>query len=238
MPAIAASMLLKPVMLPPGFDRLATKPSPTGSATPAKTMGMIRVAVLESPRGRCRVCEDRIGSEARQFRRMGQYARRVARTPAEIDADVSAFDPVQFAKGVAESLDSGLSYRIAFRDRHQHTEIPGRAGRLRLPRRSHACSGTRQGEEMPSPHSITSSARARTDGGMVLTVTDRSHRGKEDASSHLGPQTGTNFRAAFGALYADAVGASRGDSARRFLEMQLPPVRFQGHTPVLSMMAW
>jgi hypothetical protein len=43
---ISGSKLLKPVMLPPGRDRLATKPSPTGSATTAKMIGMVAVAPL------------------------------------------------------------------------------------------------------------------------------------------------------------------------------------------------
>src|SRR5262249_40315908 len=33
------SQFMKPVMLPPGRDRLSTKPAPTGSATPANTIG-------------------------------------------------------------------------------------------------------------------------------------------------------------------------------------------------------
>jgi hypothetical protein len=34
---------MKPVTLPPGRAKLATKPLPIGSATIAKTMGMVRV---------------------------------------------------------------------------------------------------------------------------------------------------------------------------------------------------
>jgi penicillin-insensitive murein DD-endopeptidase len=48
LPPISGSKLLKPVMLPPGRDRLATKPSPTGSATTAKTIGMVAVARLSA----------------------------------------------------------------------------------------------------------------------------------------------------------------------------------------------
>ena len=43
LPAIVGSETLKPVTLPPGRAKLATKPLPTGSATIAKTMGMVRV---------------------------------------------------------------------------------------------------------------------------------------------------------------------------------------------------
>src|ERR1700681_3339640 len=44
LPAIAASWLMKPVILPPGRGRLSTKPSPTGSAVGAKTIGIVRVS--------------------------------------------------------------------------------------------------------------------------------------------------------------------------------------------------
>src|SRR6266436_484340 len=41
---IDASELWKPVMLPPGRERLATKPSPTGSDTIANTIGIVCVS--------------------------------------------------------------------------------------------------------------------------------------------------------------------------------------------------
>src|SRR5262252_1978719 len=43
LPAIVGSILVKPVTLPPGREKLATKPLPTGSETAAKTMGKVRV---------------------------------------------------------------------------------------------------------------------------------------------------------------------------------------------------
>src|SRR5262249_4673708 len=44
LPAIAGSIVTKPVTFPPGRGKLATKPLPIGSATSAKTMGMLRVS--------------------------------------------------------------------------------------------------------------------------------------------------------------------------------------------------
>src|SRR5215471_9642701 len=43
LPAIVGSVKIKPVTLPPGRAKLATKPLPIGSATIAKTMGMVSV---------------------------------------------------------------------------------------------------------------------------------------------------------------------------------------------------
>ena len=43
LPAIVGSVKMKPVTLPPGRAKLVTKPLPIGSATIAKTMGIVRV---------------------------------------------------------------------------------------------------------------------------------------------------------------------------------------------------
>ena len=37
-------MLMNPVMLPPGRDKFATKPLPTGSDTVTNTIGIVRVS--------------------------------------------------------------------------------------------------------------------------------------------------------------------------------------------------
>ena len=44
LPAIGASLTATPVALPPGRERLATKPLPTGSLTFVKTIGIVRVS--------------------------------------------------------------------------------------------------------------------------------------------------------------------------------------------------
>src|SRR5438132_5737727 len=43
LPAIVGSILVKPVTLPPGRGKLATKPLPTGSETDTKMTGTVRV---------------------------------------------------------------------------------------------------------------------------------------------------------------------------------------------------
>jgi hypothetical protein len=48
LPPIEASILVKPVTLPPGRAKLITIPSPIGSETVANTIGMLRVA-CETP---------------------------------------------------------------------------------------------------------------------------------------------------------------------------------------------
>src|SRR6516165_658548 len=43
LPPSASSLAVKPVTMPPGREKLATRPLPTGSATVAKTIGIVRV---------------------------------------------------------------------------------------------------------------------------------------------------------------------------------------------------
>ena len=47
-PPIGGSKCVNPVMLPPGCDKLSMNPLPTGSATLAKTIGMVRVAFCKA----------------------------------------------------------------------------------------------------------------------------------------------------------------------------------------------
>ena len=47
-PIMGKSTNVKPVMLPPGRAKLATKPCPAGSLTTEKTIGMVRVACFSA----------------------------------------------------------------------------------------------------------------------------------------------------------------------------------------------
>ena len=44
LPPTAGSLVVKPVMLPPGWAKLAAKPLPIGSDTTANTIGIVRVS--------------------------------------------------------------------------------------------------------------------------------------------------------------------------------------------------
>ena len=56
------AMLLKPVRLPPGRARLKTRPAPTGSPTPVKTIGIVEVALFAARVG----VGDVVGGQCRQ----------------------------------------------------------------------------------------------------------------------------------------------------------------------------
>ena len=78
-------MKVKPVMLPPGRDRLATKPCPTGSLTTLNTIGIVLVAcfsaaVIGVPLPTMRSGAERTNSVAE------------ARNPAQVSTGISMLD--------------------------------------------------------------------------------------------------------------------------------------------------
>ena len=82
LPAIVGSDGTKPVTLPPGRARLATKPLPTESATFAKMMGTVRVCCSNAAVV-CVVCERmRSGCSAIQFLRKSLQRLGIRRPPS------------------------------------------------------------------------------------------------------------------------------------------------------------
>ena len=94
-----------PVALPPGRARLVTSPLPTGSATEAKTMGMVLVACLAARAARCDWGHDDINLERNQFgRKSGE--------PVELPLGISVFNHEVATLDVTEvtqSLTEGLA---------------------------------------------------------------------------------------------------------------------------------
>ena len=84
----AISRAAKPVALPPGRDRLSTKPAPTGSATAAKTIGTVRVASNSADTAALPLARMTSGASANQFGREFAHRGGIAATPAIVDPDV------------------------------------------------------------------------------------------------------------------------------------------------------
>src|SRR5262245_53221880 len=87
LPAESACWSERPVALPPGFERLATSPVPTGSPAAAKTMGMADVACLAA----MTTAQDKLG---RDF----SGALGAALRPAILDRYGMALKPAEFAQ--------------------------------------------------------------------------------------------------------------------------------------------
>src|SRR6185369_6477785 len=86
------SNCIKPVALPPGCDRLSTKPEPTGSGTFANTIGTVRLAWSNDG--------------------MLDPVAAVARGPAVIDLQIVAIGPAQLLQLLDKCFDASLPQRI------------------------------------------------------------------------------------------------------------------------------
>ena len=146
LPAIVGSIRMKPVTLPPGRGKLATKPLPTGSATIAKMMGMVRVCCSSAAVVGVLCRENEFGLQRDEFLRESLHRPRVVGCrPASVDPDVAALRPPELLESLPERRDAGLSFRVALGIGHQHADPPHAIGLLRarasgtpLPRRREA----------------------------------------------------------------------------------------------------
>ena len=155
-----------PVRLPPGWLRLATNPSATGS----------RFTQSRNRRGRrlcChrrRICagDDHCHLLANQVGRQRRQSVVLAVRPAIFDRQVSTLDKPGFNQAPTESGCINLPCRIVSGPDQQRPD-PADALTLLCPRRQRPRSRTaEQSDELPPPHSITSSARPRSVTGKVM----------------------------------------------------------------------
>ena len=97
--------------LPPGRDKLATKPEPIGSATPAKTIGIVLVSGLHGCGGWCRLRQDHVGLQRDQFSRE-QTGLSASGRKAIVDAQITTFRPSKLLKSLTESREALLHLGI------------------------------------------------------------------------------------------------------------------------------
>src|SRR5262249_30084570 len=84
--------------------------------------------------------------------------------PADIDAQIASFDPAESSQPLHQCSDPRFSDRIV-RVQVPQEANPPRARLLRARREGPHSRAAEQGNELAPSHSITSSARARRDGG-------------------------------------------------------------------------
>jgi hypothetical protein len=90
------SNIRKPVALPPGRAKLATKPVPTGSTTTTNTIGMVRVACSNGREGRsARTSQDCIRCKCGQFDHVLANVVGIGRGSAGVHPQVAAVGPPQ-----------------------------------------------------------------------------------------------------------------------------------------------
>src|SRR5258708_19131620 len=90
-----------------------------------------------------------------------------AHAPAIVDLKIATRHPAQLLQPAFERHSTGLGFRLVLGLRHQHADAPRALAllpaRRERPRRS---SATEERDELAPFHSITSSARASTVGGI------------------------------------------------------------------------
>src|SRR5262245_13193771 len=97
-PARSVVWIDRPVRLPPGRARLATRPFPSGSAASAKTIGMTEVACFAATIGTV-AAVTMTSTLSRTSSAASSAARELGPLcPAYLDRDVAALDPTEFVQ--------------------------------------------------------------------------------------------------------------------------------------------
>src|SRR5262249_24422016 len=117
----------------------------------------------------CRVCEDGVGSRADQLFRKNLHPINVAIGPTIVDPHVATVRPTQLLQRLNKCCEIGLRFTIGFVPPHQYADAPHSPALLRArrepPRRRRAAE---QRDELALVHSMTSSARASSVGGISM----------------------------------------------------------------------
>jgi hypothetical protein len=104
--------------------------------------------------------------QADQFLRERSYPIDVTAGPPKVHPHVAAIGPTQARKRLRERREDRLGLRIIFIERHKHADTPDALALLHArrerPRRRHA---GEERDELAPVDSITSSARAKSNGG-------------------------------------------------------------------------
>ena len=157
-------------MLPPGCARLATKPCATGSLTRDEHDRHSGSRRLDRTQPDTAVDRDHVRHPLPQLLCDAAGPLAVQHSPEVIDGDVAAGDPPGLFQSVSERSGAQLSLRVALNVLHYHCDPPHPFALLRAHRerpRRHRAAEYR--DELASfHHSITSSARASSDGGTAM----------------------------------------------------------------------
>ena len=161
---------LKPVTFPPGRARLATNPSLTGSPLLLMTIGMVEVAFMAAAVVRL-LPETIVHPEPNQVCCKRGYLLHLAIGEAVLDDDILADVITETSQAVLESSNE-MKLRLPrpTREVAHPIDLPCRLLRARGQRQWPCQRGAGDNlDELPPPHSITSSARASRDEGTEIS---------------------------------------------------------------------
>ncbi len=166
LPIMGKSTYEKPVMFPPGRAKLTTKPCPAGSFTTEKTIGMLRIVFWSAAMTGVPVAATTSGGE---FTNSATCSWMRARSPlgeAMRDLDVAIVHPSKRLQPFSKGRNAGLHLRVGLGEAVQEDDAPHHASLL-CPRRERPSRNRAEASnELPPSHSITSSARASSVGGI------------------------------------------------------------------------
>ena len=88
--------------------------------------------------------------------------------PPDFNSKILSFVPTKYTKFGAKGVQSALQFSVGFACIKQKRDLPHPLWLLRMRRQRPRCSRAAESrDELAPPHSITSSARASSDGGIV-----------------------------------------------------------------------
>jgi hypothetical protein len=134
LPPSEASLLAKPVAFPLGRSSRATMLLTTGSATFAKTIGIVRVSRWTAAVARVAAVSMMSGLQADQLCRERSYPIGVSASITKVDPHIAAIDPTQARKRLRQRRDVSLCHEIVFVAGPEHADPPHAVALLR-PRR-------------------------------------------------------------------------------------------------------
>src|SRR6516165_2132652 len=125
---------------------------------------------LAGKRGCCRGrrCQQHVGLQPDKLSCECVQQIDVAAAPAYLDPHIAAFGPAELGKMPCESREQCLTFWIGGGITHEHPDPPNLIGLLRVRReRPCYCCTADERNELPPPHSITSSARPSSESGTL-----------------------------------------------------------------------
>src|SRR5262249_49511750 len=120
------------------------------------------------------ISNDDVRRECDQFRAVFAGSVDIASGPADVEARVAASGPAQFRQPLHERGELSLALPIALARRQEHADAPNALALLRPHRDRPSCRAAEKRDERAPlhlrGHSITSSARASSVGGMSRSM--------------------------------------------------------------------
>jgi len=165
LPANPYSGLVKPVALPPGRARFATKPAPTGSTACANTIGTVRVACSKGVAAGMPLAKTTSGESATNS---AACLRKLSASPPPQRRSIRTLRPTA-QPASCNRRETRLSFRVVRGEIHEHADAAHTLALLRARRQRPRRRATEQRDELaPATHSSTSSVRASRPGGTSM----------------------------------------------------------------------